>query len=64
LGKTKKNKDSILIKICEALGRIKDPAAAPPLKKIAASKGFLSIMAQDPEVRAAAKKALAGLNEK
>lgn len=64
LGKTKKTKDGILIKACEALGRIKDPAAMPALKKIASSKGFLSIMAQDPEVRAAAKKALAELNEK
>ena len=64
LGKTKKSKDSIIIKACEALGRIKDPAARPALQKIASSKGFLSLMAQDPEVRAAAKKALAEINEK
>lgn len=64
LGKTKKAKDNILIKACEALGRINDPSAIPALKKIASSKGFLSIMAQDPEVRVAAKKALAELKEK
>lgn len=63
IGATKKTKDGILIKACEALGRIKDPAAIPALKKLAASKGFLSILAQDPEVRAAAKKALAEFKE-
>lgn len=64
LGKTKKTKSGTLIKTCEALGRIKDPAAEPVLKKMASSKGFLSILAQDPEVRAAAKNALAAYKKK
>jgi len=64
LGKTKKTKNSILIKACEALGRIRDDIAEPALKKIASSKGFLSILSHDSEVRTAAKEALASLKKK
>jgi HEAT repeat protein len=58
LGKTKKTKNHILIKSCEALGRIGNTAALPALEKIGHSKGFFSIKSVDPEVRAAAKEAL------
>ena len=64
LGKTKKTKNSILIKACEALGRIRDDIAEPALKKIASSKGFLSILSHDSEVRVAAKEALASFKKK
>ena len=54
----KKDKNEIMIKICEALGKIGNQEAIRPLKNIARSKGFLSIMAVDAEVRDAAKAAL------
>jgi hypothetical protein len=60
-GKTRKTTDDIRIKLCEALGRIGDPAAAPALKKIIRSKSFLAIKAHHPAVRAAAAEALAKL---
>jgi len=59
LGKTKKTKNNILIKSCEALGRIGNADAIPALKDIGYSKGFLSLKSQDPKVRSAAKEALA-----
>jgi hypothetical protein len=60
-GKTRKTTDDIRIKLCEALGRIGDPAAAPALKKIIRSKSFLAIKAHHPAVRAAAVGAFAKL---
>lgn len=57
-GKTRKARDDIRIKICEALGRIGDQQAAPVLEKLIHSKSFLAIKAHDPVVRAAAADAL------
>jgi HEAT repeat protein len=63
LGKTRKARDDIRIKICEALGRIGDKEALPALKKIIRSKGFMAIKAHDPFVRAAAADAVAKLKQ-
>ncbi len=60
-GKTRKIRNNLRVKICEALGRIGDPAAVPALKKIIRSKSFLNFRAHDPAVRAAAAEALANL---
>ncbi len=64
IGKTKKTKSAILIKSCEALGRIGNTDAIPALKKIGHSKSFFTLKTHDPEVRAAAKEALALFNNK
>ncbi|MDO9264500.1 MAG: HEAT repeat domain-containing protein, partial [Desulfosalsimonadaceae bacterium] len=57
-GKTKKTKNEILIKACEALGRIGNKAAVPALEKIRQSKGLFSLIVQDSDVREAAEEAL------
>ena len=54
----KKEKNEIIVKICEALGKIGDEAAIQPLKNIMRPKGFLSIRSIDPEIRDAAKEAI------
>lgn len=58
-GKTKKTRNELLVKVCEALGRIGNTLAIPALEKIRQSKGLLSLMGHDPEVRDAAEEALA-----
>ena len=55
---SKKEKNAVLIKICEALGKIGDMDTIRPLKNIMRSKGFLSIKSVDPDVREAAKEAI------
>jgi HEAT repeat protein len=57
-GRTKRAKNEIMIKLCEAMARIGAPQAAPVLEKISQAKGFLSITGYDSPVRAAAAKAL------
>jgi len=57
-GKTKKARNDLLIKACEALGRIGNPAAVPALEKFRQSKGLFSLITQDSEVREAAEEAL------
>ena len=54
----KKEKNAVLIKICEALGRIGDEETILPLKNISRSKGFLFIRSVDPDVREAAIEAI------
>ena len=54
----KKEKNTVMVKICESLGKIGHPDAVDPLKTLSRSKGFLSIMSVDAEVRAAAAAAL------
>ncbi|RJP96122.1 MAG: HEAT repeat domain-containing protein [Desulfobacteraceae bacterium] len=62
-GKTKKTKNAILEKACEALGRIGDKAAIPALENIRQPKGFLSLKTHDPNVVEAAKEALAQIKK-
>ncbi len=62
IGKTKKARNELLIKTCEALGRIGDEAAVPALEKIRQSKGLFSLITQDSDVRTAAEEALKVLN--
>ena len=62
-GKTKKTKNEILIKACEALGRIGNEAAIPALEKIRQSKGLFSLIAQDSDVREAAEEALTAIKK-
>jgi len=57
LGRTKKDKIDIMVKICEAFGRMAEEKAAPVLKRIARPRGFLA-KTYDPAVRAAAEEAL------
>jgi HEAT repeat protein len=57
-GKTKKARNELLIKACEALGRIGHPAAVPALEKLRQSKGLFLLITQDSEVREAAEEAL------
>ncbi len=56
-GRSKKVKTDIMIKICEALGRMGEEKAVPVLKRIIRTKGFLTKV-YDPTVRAAANDAL------
>ncbi len=56
-GNSKKVKIDIMIKICEALGRMGEKQAVPVLKRIIRTKGFLTKV-YDPTVRAAANDAL------
>jgi HEAT repeat protein len=60
-GTSKKAKNDIMIKACEALAKIEVKNAVPTLEKIIQAKGFLSIKAFDPAVRDAAAHALAKL---
>ena len=55
--RSKKEKTDIMIKICDALGRIGGEKAVPVLKGIIRTKGFLTKV-YDPTVRTAAKEAL------
>jgi len=57
-GKSKKTKNEILIKACEALGRIGNKAAVPALKKIRQPKGLFSLITHDSDVRESAEEAL------
>ncbi|NOY69719.1 MAG: HEAT repeat domain-containing protein [Deltaproteobacteria bacterium] len=61
LGHTKAAKNNLMIKICDTLGRLKEPHAIPVLEKITTSRGFL-IKTYDPAVKAAARKALTKIN--
>ena len=56
-GRSKKVKTDIMIKICEAFGRMGEEKAVPVLKRIIRTKGFLTKV-YDPTVRAAANDAL------
>lgn len=58
------DKDALDIAICFALGKIGSKKAIPALKAIEKQKGVLGIGAYSPEVRTAAGRALAQLNEK
>jgi HEAT repeat protein len=58
---SKKTKNVIMIKVCEALAKIGVKDAVPTLEKILQAKGFLSIKTYDPAVRDAAAEALAKL---
>jgi HEAT repeat protein len=57
-GKTKKARNELMIKACEALGRIGNSLAIPALEKFGQSKGLFSLITQDSEVREAAEEAL------
>ncbi|RJP94614.1 MAG: HEAT repeat domain-containing protein [Desulfobacteraceae bacterium] len=57
LGRTKKDKIDIMVKICEAFGRMAEGKAVPVLKRVTRTKGFLTKV-YDPMVRAAAEEAL------
>ena len=57
-GGRKKDKKEIMIKICEALGKIGDEDAIQPLENVMRSKGFFSIRSVDPEILEAAKAAI------
>lgn len=59
VGKTKAERDEIMEKICEALGRMRSKEAIPALDRIARSTGFFG--RKSPEVRSAAARALANI---
>jgi HEAT repeat protein len=60
----KKDKNEVMIKICEALGKIGNEEAIRPLKNVMRTKGFLSIRSVDPEIRDAAKEAIERIKKK
>ncbi len=61
---TKKEKNALMVKICEALGKIGHPDAIRGLRNLIRSKGFLSFMGVDLEVREAAEAAIKAIKKK